>query len=133
MIVRPEMIRIKKTGELFKGIIRRAVYLGDVIEYDVEVKRAIDHRLGNGPLCDGALPGRRTSDGWICRRLHPGFTWRSKRMPDFDILMIGNFAKDKLIVDGIEEIASGGGVYYGSVVVKRLGAQRCSGHSPAPG
>lgn len=44
-------------------------------------------------------------------------------MPEFDILMIGNFAKDKLIVDGIEEIASGGGVYYGSVVVKRLGGR----------
>jgi len=42
-------------------------------------------------------------------------------MFDFDIVMIGNFAKDKLIVDGVEEIASGGGVYYGSVVVKRLG------------
>lgn len=37
LIVRPEMIRIKKSGELFKGIIRRAVFLGDVIEYDVEV------------------------------------------------------------------------------------------------
>jgi sugar/nucleoside kinase (ribokinase family) len=35
--------------------------------------------------------------------------------------MVGNFAKDKLIVDGVEEIASGGGVYYGSVVIKRLG------------
>jgi sugar/nucleoside kinase (ribokinase family) len=35
--------------------------------------------------------------------------------------MLGNFAKDKLIVDGVEEIASGGGVYYGSVVAKRLG------------
>lgn len=44
-------------------------------------------------------------------------------MKKFDILMIGNFAKDKLIVDGIEEIASGGGVYYGSVVVHRLGLQ----------
>ncbi|PKO14555.1 MAG: carbohydrate kinase [Chloroflexi bacterium HGW-Chloroflexi-10] len=42
-------------------------------------------------------------------------------MTDFDVMMIGNFAKDKLIVDGVEEIASGGGVYYGSVVVKRLG------------
>lgn len=42
-------------------------------------------------------------------------------MNNFDILMIGNFAKDKIIVDGLEEIASGGGVYYGSVVIKRLG------------
>jgi len=42
-------------------------------------------------------------------------------LSDYDILMIGNFAKDKLIVDGVEEIASGGGVYYGSVVIKRLG------------
>jgi iron(III) transport system ATP-binding protein len=37
LIIRPEMIRIKKSGELFKGVIRRTVYLGDVIEYDVEV------------------------------------------------------------------------------------------------
>ena len=37
LIVRPEMIRIKKSGELFEGTIRRAAYLGDVIEYDVEV------------------------------------------------------------------------------------------------
>lgn len=42
-------------------------------------------------------------------------------MPDFDIVMIGNFAKDKLIVDGIETISSGGGVYYGSVAISRLG------------
>lgn len=42
-------------------------------------------------------------------------------MPDFDIVMIGNFAKDKLIVDGVEEISSGSGVYYGSVVIRRLG------------
>jgi sugar/nucleoside kinase (ribokinase family) len=44
-------------------------------------------------------------------------------MPKFDIVMIGNFAKDKLIVDGVEEIASGGGVYYGSIAAKRLGAR----------
>jgi sugar/nucleoside kinase (ribokinase family) len=40
---------------------------------------------------------------------------------DVDVMMIGNFAKDKLIVDGVEQTASGGGVYYGSVVIKRLG------------
>ncbi len=44
-------------------------------------------------------------------------------MIDFDIVMVGNFAKDKLIIDGVEEIASGGGVYYGSIAIKRLGAR----------
>jgi sugar/nucleoside kinase (ribokinase family) len=42
-------------------------------------------------------------------------------MHNFDILMVGNFAKDKIIVDSVEEIASGGGVYFGSVVITRLG------------
>ena len=37
LIVRPEMIRVKQSGELLKGTVRRAVYLGDVMEYDVEV------------------------------------------------------------------------------------------------
>jgi sugar/nucleoside kinase (ribokinase family) len=41
--------------------------------------------------------------------------------PDFDIVFIGNFAKDKIIIDGVEETASGGGVYYGSAAVRRLG------------
>ena len=43
-------------------------------------------------------------------------------MQSIDILMVGNFAVDKLIVDGVEEIASGGGVYYGSIAAKRVGA-----------
>ncbi|HEY4692608.1 MAG TPA: ABC transporter ATP-binding protein [Bellilinea sp.] len=37
VILRPEMIEILKTGGVYTGIIRRAVYLGNVIEYDVEV------------------------------------------------------------------------------------------------
>jgi iron(III) transport system ATP-binding protein len=37
LIVRPEMIQIKKTGGLYTGVIQRAVYLGDVIEYAVEI------------------------------------------------------------------------------------------------
>jgi iron(III) transport system ATP-binding protein len=36
LIVRPEMIQIKKTGGVYDGIVRGAVYLGDVIEYVVE-------------------------------------------------------------------------------------------------
>lgn len=42
-------------------------------------------------------------------------------MQQFDIMMVGNFAVDKLIVDSVEEVASGGGVYYGSIAAKRLG------------
>ncbi|GAB4527766.1 MAG: PfkB family carbohydrate kinase [Anaerolineae bacterium] len=42
---------------------------------------------------------------------------------DVDVMMIGHFAKDRLVVDGHGEIASGGGVYYGSVVLRRLGLE----------
>lgn len=42
-------------------------------------------------------------------------------MCDFDIMMIGHFAKDRLVVDGASEIASGGAVYYGSVALRRIG------------
>ena len=38
-----------------------------------------------------------------------------------DILMIGHFAKDILVVDGRAEVSSGGGVYYGSVALRHLG------------
>jgi iron(III) transport system ATP-binding protein len=37
LIVRPEMVQIKKTGGIYQGIVRQAVYLGDLIEYAVEV------------------------------------------------------------------------------------------------
>ncbi len=42
---------------------------------------------------------------------------------DFDIMMIGHFAKDRLVVDGQGEIASGGAVYYGSVALRRIGVR----------
>ncbi len=35
--------------------------------------------------------------------------------------MLGHFAKDQVIVDGRAETCSGGGVYYGSVVLRRMG------------
>jgi sugar/nucleoside kinase (ribokinase family) len=42
-------------------------------------------------------------------------------MPDVDILMIGHFAKDQLVVGESSETSSGGGVYYGSVALRRIG------------
>ena len=41
----------------------------------------------------------------------------------FDLLMFGHFAIDQVIVDGVSETVSGGGVYYGSVAASRLGAR----------
>jgi sugar/nucleoside kinase (ribokinase family) len=41
--------------------------------------------------------------------------------PDVDILMIGHFAKDQIVIDGHTETVSGGGVYYGSVALRRIG------------
>jgi sugar/nucleoside kinase (ribokinase family) len=38
-------------------------------------------------------------------------------------MMIGHFAKDKLVVDGSGEISSGGAVYYGSVALRRIGVR----------
>jgi sugar/nucleoside kinase (ribokinase family) len=43
------------------------------------------------------------------------------RTHDVDILMIGHFAKDRNIVDGRGGTASGGGVYFGSIALRRLG------------
>ncbi len=40
---------------------------------------------------------------------------------NFDIMMIGHFAKDRLVIDGRGEIASGGAVYYGSIAARRQG------------
>ena len=41
--------------------------------------------------------------------------------PHVDIMMIGHFAKDRLVVDGHGETASGGAVYYGGIALSRLG------------
>ena len=41
--------------------------------------------------------------------------------PDFDIVMVGHFAKDRLVVDGVTEVASGGAIYYGSIALRQIG------------
>ena len=39
----------------------------------------------------------------------------------YDVVMFGHFAKDRNVVDGHGEVNSGGGVYFGSLVLRRLG------------
>lgn len=42
---------------------------------------------------------------------------------DLDVLMVGHYAKDKIVVDDNETICAGGAVYYGAVVLRRLGLE----------
>jgi iron(III) transport system ATP-binding protein len=75
LIIRPEMTRIKKTGELFKGVIRRAVYLGDVIEYDVEVSGQLITGLETDPHVLTLFPeGEQVTVGFAdgCIQVLPG-------------------------------------------------------------
>lgn len=46
-----------------------------------------------------------------------------EQVTNLDLLFLGHFAVDKIIVDGAAETVSGGGVYYGSVAAARLGAR----------
>jgi sugar/nucleoside kinase (ribokinase family) len=39
----------------------------------------------------------------------------------YDLVTIGHFAKDVIVVDGRSESASGGGVYFGAMAARRLG------------
>ncbi|MDR7465101.1 MAG: PfkB family carbohydrate kinase [Armatimonadota bacterium] len=38
-----------------------------------------------------------------------------------DVVLIGHFARDRLVFPGVVESASGGGVYYGALALRRLG------------
>ncbi len=49
LIVRPEIINVDLTKGMFEGVVRRSVYLGDVIEYDVEVQGQIVTGLETDP------------------------------------------------------------------------------------
>ncbi len=49
LIARPEMISVKKTGESFNGVVKRSVYLGDCIEYDIDVAGNLLTGLENDP------------------------------------------------------------------------------------
>lgn len=39
----------------------------------------------------------------------------------YDVVMVGHFARDRNVVDGQGDVVSGGGVYFGSMALRRLG------------
>jgi sugar/nucleoside kinase (ribokinase family) len=41
-------------------------------------------------------------------------------LTDVDIMMIGHFSKDKIVVDGTSETASGGAIFYGSIALRNI-------------
>ncbi len=56
LIVRPEMVRVKSEGELFSGTVRRAVYLGDVMEYDVQIGNELITGIESDPYVMEMFP-----------------------------------------------------------------------------
>jgi sugar/nucleoside kinase (ribokinase family) len=48
-------------------------------------------------------------------------TYLGKAVGAVDVLIIGHFAKDQVIVDGVTETSSGGSVYFGSIALQHLG------------
>jgi iron(III) transport system ATP-binding protein len=50
LVVRPEMIRIGKNENGLKGIVRRAAYLGDSIDYDIELNGQMLTAVETDPL-----------------------------------------------------------------------------------
>ncbi len=48
MIARPEMIQVRTDGQ-FSGVVRRASFLGNVVDYDVEVNGQLVTAVENDP------------------------------------------------------------------------------------
>ena len=46
---------------------------------------------------------------------------RLRKASSVDVVVIGHFAVDRLVVRGNEAVASGGSVYYGAIALRRLG------------
>lgn len=42
-------------------------------------------------------------------------------MSSVDVMMIGHMARDRVVVDGVGEITTGGAVYFGGVALRRMG------------
>jgi iron(III) transport system ATP-binding protein len=52
VVVRPETVHLSRDGA-YRGVVRRAIYLGSQVEYDVEVGRLALQAIGRSPLEEG--------------------------------------------------------------------------------
>jgi iron(III) transport system ATP-binding protein len=50
LMVRPEMVKVRQDASRFKGIVRQAVFLGDSIDYDIEVTGQVLTAVETNPL-----------------------------------------------------------------------------------
>ena len=75
LIVRPEMVKVQRAGGFYTGLVRRAVYLGDVMEYDVEVAGQLITGLEVDPSVTELIPeGETVSVSFVaeCIQVLPG-------------------------------------------------------------
>ena len=56
LIVRPEMIQIKEQGGMFPAVVRRVAYLGNAVDYDLEVGGQILTIVDTNPLQQKLFP-----------------------------------------------------------------------------
>jgi sugar/nucleoside kinase (ribokinase family) len=47
--------------------------------------------------------------------------WGQEMIGVVDVMMIGHLARDRLVVDGVGEVTTGGAVYYGGIALRRMG------------
>ncbi len=76
LIVRPEMVTVKKTGGTYSGDVKRAIYLGDVIEYEVNISGQTITGVETDP---NQMVLFQVGELGICEfrgRLYPGFACR---------------------------------------------------------
>ena len=67
LVIRPEMVEIDSPEGHVEGIVRRATYLGNVVEYDVEVAGQLLSLVENDPRHTTIHP-----EGQTVQRAFPG-------------------------------------------------------------
>jgi iron(III) transport system ATP-binding protein len=66
IIVRPEAVKVQPSNGIYEGLVRRAVYLGNLIEYDMEVSGQLITGVETDPTRMDVIPvGSKVSIGFV--------------------------------------------------------------------